>query len=54
MLNADISAIVVKKEFGTEGWEILTTITNYTLGAPAMNQLICVIFLADTMDPGRG
>ncbi|NES05595.1 MAG: phosphohydrolase, partial [Okeania sp. SIO2F4] len=27
---------------------------NHTLGFPGMNQLSCVVFLADTLEPGRG
>ncbi|WP_365671580.1 bis(5'-nucleosyl)-tetraphosphatase (symmetrical) YqeK [Okeania sp. SIO3I5] len=54
LLHADVSAIVAKQEFGIEYAEILAGITNDTLGCPAMNQLSCVIFLADTLEPGRG
>ncbi|MGD1712644.1 bis(5'-nucleosyl)-tetraphosphatase (symmetrical) YqeK [Dapis sp. BLCC M172] len=54
LLHADVSAIVAKKEFGIEDEEILAAIANHTLGCPAMNQLSCIVFLADTLEPGRG
>ncbi len=54
LLHADVSAIVAKKEFGIEDGEILAAIANHTLGCPGMNQLSCVVFLADTLEPGRG
>ncbi len=54
LLHANVSAVVAKKEFGIEDEEILAAIANHTLGCPAMNQLSCVIFLADTLEPGRG
>ncbi|WP_363268092.1 bis(5'-nucleosyl)-tetraphosphatase (symmetrical) YqeK [Okeania sp. SIO2B3] len=54
LLHANVSAIVAKKEFGIKDKEILAAIANHTLGEPAMNQLSCIIFLADTLEPGRG
>ncbi|MDJ0515638.1 MAG: bis(5'-nucleosyl)-tetraphosphatase (symmetrical) YqeK [Trichodesmium sp. MO_231.B1] len=54
LLHADVSAVVAKKEFGIEDEEILAAIANHTLGCPGMNQLSCVVFLADTLEPGRG
>ena len=54
LLHADVSAIVAKQEFGIEDPEILAAVANHTLGYPAMNQLSCIVFLADTLEPGRG
>ncbi|MEB3342062.1 bis(5'-nucleosyl)-tetraphosphatase (symmetrical) YqeK [Okeania sp.] len=54
LLHANVSAIVAKKEFGIEDTEILAAIANHTLGSPAMNQLSSIVFLADTLEPGRG
>ncbi|MGK7923059.1 MAG: bis(5'-nucleosyl)-tetraphosphatase (symmetrical) YqeK [Trichodesmium sp.] len=54
LLHADISAIVAKKEFGIEDQEILAAIANHTLGSPGMNDLSSIVFLADTLEPGRG
>lgn len=54
LLHANVSAIVAKKEFGIKDKEILAAIANHTLGEPAMDRLSCIIFLADTLEPGRG
>lgn len=43
---------MAKKQFGIEDREILAAIA-HTLGAPAINQLICLIFSADTLELGR-
>ena len=44
---------MANKQLGIEYWEIYAAIANHTLGAPAINQLICVMFLADTLELGR-
>ena len=54
LLHADVSAIVAKKEFGIEDQDILAAIANHTLGSPGMNELSSIVFLADTLEPGRG
>ncbi len=54
LLHADISAIVARKEFGVKDEEILQAIANHTLGTPGMDQLSCAIYLADSLEPGRG
>ncbi len=54
LLHADISAIVARDEFGIEDTEILEAIRNHTLGRPNMSLLSCVVFLADSLEPGRG
>lgn len=54
LLHADISAIVARDEFGVEDEEILEAIRNHTLGGPQMSPLSCVVYLADTLEPGRG
>lgn len=54
LLHADVSAIVAREEFGTSDPEILQAIADHTLGRPGMNPLSCIIFLADTLEPGRG
>lgn len=54
LLHADVSAIVARDEFGVEDEEILAAIRNHTLGSPQMNPLSCVVYLADTLEPGRG
>lgn len=54
LLHAEIGAIVARDEFGIEDEEILAAIANHTLGQPGMSPLSCVIYLADTLEPGRG
>jgi predicted HD superfamily hydrolase involved in NAD metabolism len=54
LLHADVSAVVARDTFGVQDQEILTAIANHTLGRPAMSPLSCVIFLADSLEPGRG
>jgi predicted HD superfamily hydrolase involved in NAD metabolism len=54
LLHADVSAIVARDEFEVTDPEILAAIANHTLGRPGMSQLSCVVFLADTLEPGRG
>lgn len=54
LLHADVSAIVARKEFGVEDEEILQAIANHTLGTAGMDELSCAIYLADSLEPGRG
>lgn len=54
LLHADIGAIIAAEEFGVTDPEILQAIANHTLGKPGMDQLSCVVFLADSIEPGRG
>lgn len=54
LLHADVSAIVARDEFGVKDEEILEAIRNHTLGSPQMSQLSCLVYLADTLEPGRG
>lgn len=54
LLHADVSAIVARDEFGVEDEPILAAIRHHTLGQPGMSLLSCVVFLADSLEPGRG
>lgn len=54
LLHADVGAIVARQEFGVEDETILAAIRNHTLGEPGMDRISCVVFLADTLEPGRG
>ncbi|WP_317619193.1 bis(5'-nucleosyl)-tetraphosphatase (symmetrical) YqeK [Laspinema olomoucense] len=54
LLHADVSAIVARDEFGVKDEEILEAIRNHTLGNPQMSPLSCVVYVADTLEPGRG
>jgi predicted HD superfamily hydrolase involved in NAD metabolism len=54
LLHADVSAIVARDEFGITDPEILHAIADHTLGRPGMSPLSCIVFLADTLEAGRG
>ncbi|MBF2064397.1 MAG: bis(5'-nucleosyl)-tetraphosphatase (symmetrical) YqeK [Calothrix sp. C42_A2020_038] len=54
LLHADVGAIIARDTFGVTDPEILQAIANHTLGRPAMSRLCCVVFLADSLEPGRG
>ncbi|MDY7024671.1 MAG: bis(5'-nucleosyl)-tetraphosphatase (symmetrical) YqeK [Cyanobacteriota bacterium] len=54
LLHADVGAIVAREEFGIRDRDILNAIANHTLGKPEMSPVSCVVFLADTLEPGRG
>lgn len=54
LLHADVSAIVARDTFNVTDTEVLDAIANHTLGRPQMNELSCIIFLADTLEPSRG
>jgi predicted HD superfamily hydrolase involved in NAD metabolism len=54
LLHADVSAIVARDEFGIQDEAVLEAIRNHTLGCPGMSSLACVVFVADTLEPGRG
>ena len=54
LLHADVGAIVAKDTFGVEDEEVLQAIANHTLGRPGMSWLSCIVFLADSLEPGRG
>jgi predicted HD superfamily hydrolase involved in NAD metabolism len=54
LLHADVSAIVARDTFKVTDTDVLDAIANHTLGRPGMNELSCIVFLADTLEPGRG
>jgi predicted HD superfamily hydrolase involved in NAD metabolism len=54
LLHAEVGAIVARDEFNIHDDEVLDAIRNHTLGRAAMSPLSCVVFLADTLEPGRG
>jgi predicted HD superfamily hydrolase involved in NAD metabolism len=54
LLHADVSAIIARDTFGVEDEEVLQAIANHTLGRPGMSLLSCIVFLADSLEPGRG
>jgi predicted HD superfamily hydrolase involved in NAD metabolism len=54
LLHADVSAIVAREEFGVTNPEILQAIADHTLGRPGMSAMSCIVFLADSLEAGRG
>lgn len=54
LLHADVSAIVARDTFEVKDEEVLQAIANHTLGRPGMSLLSCIVFLADSLEPGRG
>jgi predicted HD superfamily hydrolase involved in NAD metabolism len=54
LLHAEVSAIVARDEFKIQDTEILDAIRNHTLGRSSMSPMSCVVFLADSLEPGRG
>ena len=54
LLHADVSAIVARAEFGITDPQILQAIADHTLGRPDMGAMSCIIFLADSLEAGRG
>ena len=54
LLHAEVGAIVARDEFGVQDKAILDAVRNHTLGRPEMSLLSCVVFLADSLEPGRG
>lgn len=54
LLHAVVGAIVARDEFGIQDEAVLDAIRDHTLGCPGMSELSCVVFLADSLEPGRG
>ncbi|NEN99304.1 MAG: HD domain-containing protein [Moorea sp. SIO1F2] len=54
LLHADVSAIVAQEQFGVKDEAVLQAIALHTLGREGMTPLSCVVFIADTIEPGRG
>ena len=54
LLHAEVGAIVARETFGITDPQILAAIANHTLGKPGMDALSCIVFLADSLVPGRG
>jgi predicted HD superfamily hydrolase involved in NAD metabolism len=54
LLHADVSAIVARNRFDMQDEAVLEAIALHTLGRPGMSLLSCVVFIADSLEPGRG
>ncbi len=53
LLHADVSAIVAKDKFGVEDTQSFSAIAGHTLGSVDMSPLSYLLFLADSIEPGR-
>lgn len=53
VLHAPLSAVLARDEFGVNDPEILSAIAKHTLGDGRMSTLDCVVYLADSLEPGR-
>ncbi|MEM6752216.1 MAG: bis(5'-nucleosyl)-tetraphosphatase (symmetrical) YqeK [Cyanobacteria bacterium P01_C01_bin.38] len=54
LLHADVSAIVARNTFAVLDTQMLNDIACHTLGRPNMSPLSCIVFLADSIESGRG
>lgn len=53
VLHAPLSAALAQERFGIEDVAIRSAIAKHTLAAPVMSPLDCVVYLADSLEPGR-
>jgi len=53
LAHAKIAAIMIKKDFGINDEDILNAVSYHTTGRAGMSILEKVIFLADSIEPGR-
>ncbi len=54
LLHAPVGALIARETFGVEDERVLQAIANHTLGAPDMDAVSSVVYLADSLEPGRG
>jgi predicted HD superfamily hydrolase involved in NAD metabolism len=53
LLHAGLGAAIARERFGIEDSEVLSAIEKHTTGAGEMSPLDCVVYLADSLEPGR-
>ncbi len=53
LFHAELSALLVKRDFGITSPEILEAIKKHTVGAPKMTKLEKIIYLSDHIEEGR-
>ena len=51
--HGKVAALVMKRDFGIEDQEIIDAVSYHTTGRSGMSDLEKVIYLADTIEPGR-
>jgi predicted HD superfamily hydrolase involved in NAD metabolism len=53
LLHARLGAALARERFGVDDTEVLSAIEKHTTGAGEMSRLDCVVYLADSLEPGR-
>ena len=53
VLHAPLSASLAREMFGISDPDVLSAIAKHTLGAAEMSVLDCILYLADSLEPGR-
>lgn len=53
VLHAPVGALIARRDFGVDDPEILRAIALHTTGAPHMDRLAMIVFLADYCESGR-
>ena len=53
LLHAKLGAAIARERFGVDDGEVLSAIEKHTTGAGEMSPLDCVVYLADSLEPGR-
>jgi ribosome silencing factor RsfS/YbeB/iojap len=53
VLHAPLSAALARERFGIDDREILSAIEKHTLADARMSDLDCIVYLADSLEPGR-
>jgi predicted HD superfamily hydrolase involved in NAD metabolism len=53
VLHAPLSARLAQELFGVSDPEVLSAIAKHTLGDSRMSPLDCILYLADSLEPGR-
>ena len=53
LLHARLGAAIAREQFGVDDAEVLSAIEKHTTGAGEMSPLDCVVYLADSLEPGR-
>ncbi|MCF7928363.1 MAG: bis(5'-nucleosyl)-tetraphosphatase (symmetrical) YqeK [Spirochaetales bacterium] len=53
MLHGRAGAVLIEQLFGIEDKSILEAVRNHTTGSPGMDSLSKIVYVADTIEPGR-
>ncbi len=53
LLHGRAAAVLLAEEFGVEDFSVLEAVRHHTFGAPGLDSLGKIVFVADKMEPGR-